>query len=225
MNRAALLLLSGLVPAQPAQAQPVQAPTTAAAPALDPATQAYVRTDAYRKLLVQAMARIPASIAPHCPKQTVSDGLVVVLQPLQFNADQQPVAGSWRHSRNTAGCGPETIVNFWFYATPERRVLTVVGVPGNTRADIEQQRNARTFVLLALDPVAHGCQGFETVNTRFEAFGTRTPELADPGPGSLFRPWWETWTMLGCGKRYTIPLNFRPNQLGTQIVQPGGITQ
>ncbi len=203
-----------------ARAEPQILPPDAAG---GPAMLAYARTEPYRALLTQALARVPASVVPRCPKLNLDDGAIILFQPLQVAPDKTVVGGAWRHSRLARGCGADTVVNLFFFATSERRVMTVVGVPGTSRADLAQQRIARTFVLLALDPVAGGCQQFETVNTGFEAFGTKAPEVKDPGPGAEYRPWWETWTMLGCGKRYSVPLDFTPNRLGTQIVQPGGI--
>ena len=216
----AFAALLGLLQAGPAMAEPQVFPPDAEGKA---AVLAYARTDAYKRLLAQALARVPAAIVPRCGKLVVEEGAIILQQPIQFAADKSPVGGSWRHSQPTRGCGADTLVNFFFFATPERRVLTVLGVPGTSRADLTQQRTARTYVLMALDAAAPSCRQFETVNTTFGGFGLKSPEAADPGAEAPFRPWWESWTMLGCGKRYTVPLNFSPNRLGTQITQPGGI--
>lgn len=187
-----------------------------------PAMLAYAATPAYRKLLAGALARVPASVVPRCPKLVVEDGAIILQQQLQFGPDKVPVAGGWRHSQPTHGCGADTLVNFFFYPGPGNRILTVVGLPGTTRTDLAQQNNARTFVLLALEPAVKDCRQFETVNTAFGGWGTKAPDLADSGPSAEFRPWWESWTMLGCGKRYTVPVNFLPNRLGTQV-RPGTV--
>jgi hypothetical protein len=184
---------------------------------------AYSKTEAYKKLVAQAMARVPASVAPRCARFGTSLGAFDIAQPLQIAAGASPTGGAWHQAVTTQGCGDEVTLNFYFFANLDGRVSTVVGVPGTTRADLVQQRDARTYALLALAPSAAGCGHFETLSTRFEGYGSKLPPVADPGPDAPFRPWWESWTLQGCGKRYEVPLNFMPNRLGTQIVQPGGI--
>jgi hypothetical protein len=48
--------------------------------------------------------------------------------------------------------------------------------------------------------------------------------MTDPGPDQRLRPWWETWSMIGCGKTIDVPIDFLPEEKGTQIIQPGGAT-
>ncbi len=66
---------------------------------------------------------------------------------------------------------------------------------------------------------AKDCKQFVITNTRFEGFGLRDPATPDPGEGAQFRPWWETWTLTGCGHSFDVPMNFTPDATGTQIVQ------
>jgi hypothetical protein len=45
---------------------------------------------------------------------------------------------------------------------------------------------------------------------------------ADPGPDKRLRPWWETWTLVGCGRTIDVPMDFIPRDTGgAQIIQPG----
>ena len=209
------LLLAG-----PAFAAPqILPPGTKAAASIEP----YSRTPAYAKLIAQAVARVPAAVALRCAGRVVDDGAIIIADPLEFARDGAPTGGSWRHSVPLRGCGAEVLVSFFFFVDANRRVLTVLGVPGSSHADLAQQRNARTFATLALFDVAGRCRHFEPVDTRFDGYGHTTPQLNDPGEKAEFRPWRETWTMLGCGTRYAVPLNFSPNRLGTAITQPGGI--
>ena len=219
------LLAATAAAAQPNPAAPPEAPALVPGQAeAQAALVAYARTEPYRKLMAQALARVPASVVPRCPKLVTADAGLTVTSPLQITS-RGVSAGSWRQSLTARGCGNDTVVNFFFYGTPDGRVITVVGAPGTTRADLMQQRDARTYTVVAHETVARGCSETETVNTRFEGFGSKPPGAPDPGPQAAFRPWWETWTVRGCGKQYQVPLNFTPNRMGMQIAQPGGVAE
>jgi hypothetical protein len=63
------------------------------------------------------------------------------------------------------------------------------------------------------------------VTTKFEAYGLENPPTPDPGSAARDRPWWESWTASGCGRKFLVPLDFIPRDGVVKIVQPGHVTQ
>jgi hypothetical protein len=187
--------------------------------------QAFTASDFYRGLVGRAIGQIPPSIFQRCPTLVSNGSRVAVLKPIQFGSDGFPVDGIWRQSFPVTGCGNDTILNFYFFAMPEKKINTVVGVPGTSHADLTLQRDAVKFADLgATGALKSNCTEFNVRTTRFEAYGTANPPPPDPGPGTRLRPWWETWTMIGCGKIVDVPMGFVPDATGTRILQPGGAT-
>jgi hypothetical protein len=121
-----------------------------------------------------------------------------------------------------SGCGNDTVWTLFFSAGPDEKINTLIGVPGTTRADLTLQRDAYTYASVGAALAASDCKSFMVKNTKFEGFGLQTPAMTDPGPSQRLRPWWETWTMIGCGKTIDVPIDFVPGEKGTQIIQPGG---
>lgn len=133
--------------------------------------------------------------------------------------------GLWRQSFPVSGCGNDTSLNFFFSAGADEKINTVVAIPGETIADLTLQRDGLIYANFGALLVAKDCKTFEVKNTRFEGFGIPNPPIADPGPDQHLRPWWETWTMTGCGRTIDVPLDFVPGEKGTQIIQPGGAVE
>lgn len=145
-----------------------------------------------------------------------------MIRPVAFGGDGFPNAGLWKQAFPVSGCGNDTILNFYFAAGANEKINTIVGIPGSTAADLVLQRDAVMYAQIGAKGVVNDCNAFTVRNTRFEGFGFAKPKTPDPGPGSHFRPWWETWTMIGCGHIVDVPLDFQPDATGTQIIQPGG---
>ncbi len=184
--------------------------------------QAFTRSDFYKGLINRAIAALPPTVFTKCPSLVSNGSRVTMLKPVSFGADGFPNAGMWKQSFPVSGCGNDTIVNFYFTAGADEKVNTLIGAPGSTGADLTLQRDALLYANMGAQIVAGDCKQFTVRNTKFEAFGLAKPATADPGPDSQFRPWWETWTMIGCGRIVDVPIDFVPNATGTQIIQPGG---
>jgi hypothetical protein len=73
--------------------------------------------------------------------------------------------------------------------------------------------------------IAKGCKSFDVTDTKFEGFGLSKPPAPDPGPDIHFRPWWETWTLIGCGITIDIPVEFVPDAKGTQVIRAGDVVE
>jgi hypothetical protein len=184
--------------------------------------QAFISSDTYQGLLTRALAGLSQAVYPRCPALVSGAANVTVLKPISFAPDGSPNAGLWRQRISVKGCGNDTVLNFYFSAGADEKVNTAIGIPGLTRADLILQRDAGLFANKGAMSVAKGCKSFEVTNTRFEGFGLAGPPTPDPGAENHFRPWWETWTMVGCGHTIDVPIDFIPDEKGTQILQPGG---
>jgi hypothetical protein len=184
--------------------------------------QTFTKSDFYKGLIDRAFAVIPQTVFRKCPTLVSSGSKVTVIRPVSFGGDGFPNAGLWRQSFPISGCGNDTILNIYFSAGDGEKINTVVGVPGETRTDLTLQRDTMLYANMGASRVAKDCKSFVANNTRFEGFGVPKPPIPDPGPNAHLRPWWETWTMIGCGRTIDVPIDFVPDEKGTQIIQPGG---
>jgi hypothetical protein len=197
---------------------------SAQAQAPDGKMQTFITSDFYKGLINRALDSLHPSVFQRCPALRSPGSNITVLQPIIFAPDGYPKAGSWLQKFPVSGCGNDTVLNFYFSATPDEKVNTVIGLPGTTRADLVLQRDAKIYAGVAL--AAHGCKGDAQVkNTHLEGFGVPNPPIADPGPGQRLRPWWETWTMIACGRTFEVPIDFVPSEKSTQIIQPAHVIE
>jgi hypothetical protein len=187
--------------------------------------QAFTKSELYKGLLNRAMAGLPQTVFQRCPTMVSDESIVTVLKPMSFGADGLPDAGSWKQRFPVKGCGNDTVLNFYFSAGADEKINTVVGIPGDSRADLTLQRDAVLYANTWATMVAKGCKTFDVTNTKFEGFGLSKPLTPDPGAGDRYRPWWETWTLVGCGKTIDVPIDFVPDENGTQVIQPGGAVE
>jgi hypothetical protein len=183
--------------------------------------QGFTHTPTYQALIRNALAAIPPAVFQQCPALVSNASQVTVLQPVAFAADGVPTGGRWKQSFPVSGCGNDTILNLYFTATADEKINTMVGHPGTTRADLTLQRDAILFATIGAGRSIKDCKSFVVRDTKFEGYGLANPATPDPGPGPL-RPWWESWTLAGCGQSVIVPLDFEPDGHGTRIVQPGG---
>lgn len=73
--------------------------------------------------------------------------------------------------------------------------------------------------------VAKGCKSFDVTDTKFEGFRLSKAAAPDPGPDNHFRPWRETWTLIGCGVTIDIPIDFVPDAKGTQVIRAADVVE
>jgi hypothetical protein len=220
-------------PAPPAAAKPPAAgvPQGAASQEVtDPAAfRAFTATPLYQSLVKRALDGVPPEIFQRCPALVSNSSKITILRPLHF-ADDTPVGGGWKHSFPVSGCGPDTILNFYFMATPDRRINILIGPPGTTHADPAMLHDAQAGAFNAAagaphDPGKAPCASYLVRNTKFEGFGLEDPPTPDPGSADPHRPWRESWTVSGCGHTFLVPLNFLPRPGGTAVMQPGHVTE
>jgi hypothetical protein len=182
--------------------------------------QTFTRSEFYKSLVNRALAAIPQTIFQRCPTLVSNGSRVVVIKPVSFGSDGFPNAGMWKQSFPVSGCGNDTILNLYFFAGADEKINTTIGVPGATHADLALQRDALLYARIGAARVIKHCKAFEVKSTRFEAYGLQNPPMADPGQDKPLRPWWETWTMVGCDHTIDVPIDFVPDSTGTRIIQP-----
>jgi len=201
-------------------------PVYARAPGGDESqVQSFMKSDFYGHLLDDALASLPETVFRKCPTLVSEGAGVTVLTPISFAAAALPIAGSWKQTYPIAGCGNNTVLNFYFSVGAGGRIDTVIGVPGATRADPVVQKEARRRAHGGAAVIVRDCETFDVTNTAFNGFGVIKRPINDPGPYNLPRPWWEIWTIVGCGRTVDVPIKFIPRDYGTQIVQPNGAVE
>lgn len=177
----------------------------------------YLFSAAHQNLVRDALARIPATVFPRCPGLVSKGSTSTLLAPITFNDNGVPNSGSWKQRFPVEGCGNDTALNVYFFATPEK-VNSVVGLAGTTQGSLLLQKDSLTYAHMSVSLKAKDCKTFEVTNTRFEGFGSRPFDKPDPGPNAKFRLWWETWTLAGCGRTFDVPMTFTPDEKGTTII-------
>ena len=183
------------------------------------ALRAFMGSSYYAGLIHTALGALPPDEFRQCPRLVSHGSKVTILRPIAFNPHGFPGSGFWRQSFPVSGCGNDTIVNFYFLADPAQTISVLIGIPGSTIASPLLQGAGRKFTTIAAQRAAPACRSFTVIDTRFEGFG---PPAAGGTPAS--RPWRESWTLAGCGRRYTVPIEFAPNAGGIQVSLPDGAT-
>lgn len=199
--------------------QPVE---SAAQPAEARQLQAFTASDYYKDVLNHTFEAIPEPIFRRCSTLVSTGSRVTILKPVSFGTDGRPNAGLWRQDFPVSGCGNDTVLHLYFTAGADEKIRALIGVPGTTRGDLTLQRDALMYAKIGATHVVKDCKTFYVKNTKFEAFGLVKPATSDPGPAARFRPWWETWTLVGCDRTVDVPIDFVPDAKGTTIIQPGG---
>ena len=172
----------------------------------------------------RALSLIPTDVLQTCPDLKSSASRIAVTQPVTFGQDGRMHSGAWWERFPVSGCGNDTVLNIYFAVTPDSKINTTTGNPGTTRADLFLQHDALQYAYQAAGAQAKDCSHFDVKDTRFEGYGLHQPPTPDPGRSDRFRPWWETWTVVGCDHSYDVPINFMPDKTGTTISVPLGDT-
>lgn len=179
----------------------------------------FTNTPDYSKYILQVFSALPDSVFQRCPALKSSGSQVTILKPVSFAASGWPNGGMWKQQFPVSGCGNDTIWTVYVAANADEKLRSTIALPGTTRADLVLQHDALVYANIAAQQAVKDCKAFVVKNTRFESFGTLEPKTEDPGPAARFRPWWETWTLTGCGKTVDVPLDFIPDGKGTTITQ------
>jgi hypothetical protein len=181
--------------------------------------KAFLASPVNNNLVNQAVATLPPEIFARCATLRAPGGKTSVVKPITFSADGIPLSGEWMSRLPVAGCGNDTVINLLFSASSaDGKIRTLVLAPGTTIASPPLQQDALSRANAGFESRARDCPTSILTNTRFEGFGIKDPPVPDPGPNAgRMRPWWETWTVKGCGKTIDVPLNFVPEATGATV--------
>jgi len=179
----------------------------------------FMNSDFHAALIAHAASLLPKEVFHSCPTLVSPEGTVTLEKSVSFAPDGIPNAGAWWERLPVAGCGNDTILNFRFSVGTDGKIAATVALPGTTHADLALQRDALKYAYIGARSRAKDCEGLNVKDTRFGGYGLRNHRAPDPGAGAPFRPWWETWTVVGCGRTFDVPMEFMPDRTGTQIVQ------
>lgn len=182
------------------------APAAASAPPLTQQLQQLVNTPGYRANINRLFASLPVDVFQRCPALASPGSQVTVLTPVSFAPDGYPVSGTWRQSFPISGCGNDTTINIFFSGQPDEKITSLIAAPGDTHADPVLQRDAMRYVGLAARAVAPTCTTPHVRHTRYE--GVTTPRT---------KAWHERWIIAACGRDFSVPLTFTPDETGTRI--------
>jgi len=182
---------------------------------------AFSHTPFYAGLINRGLAVVPQAVFHKCPTLRSVGSQLIELSPVIFAPDGYPNSGEWKQRFPVTGCGNDTILNFYFTATPLEKINTAVGIPGETRADIVLQRDAKKYAVIGATLLARSCWEFDILNSKVNEI--EGPAKVGPTAQRRIAPAWsETWTLQGCGRRFNVDLRFEPSATDTLIVQHGG---
>lgn len=172
--------------------------------------------------VIATAARSAVVVNNPCPSaQYTPAGDPLVSQPMTFNAAGAAISGLLHFPIREVGCGSTRILNVFVAPRPDGQVAVVPFLPGTTHADPLLQKNASQYAFIAATTLAgkdDACKVNYISDTEFVQ-----RESATTG-ASTSSPWREIWTIVYCNKKITVPLLFKPDASGTQIVSggPGG---
>jgi hypothetical protein len=177
--------------------------------------QTFLRSDAYRDALDEALSRLSPDVFRRCNGLLTTGARVTVTVPAVFDAAGAPTRGAWRQEIPISGCGNRTVLNLYFFVAQDGKLATINSAPGTTRADYNQQADALFQARTGAATIVKECETFAVRTTRFVAYQEATGT-------ARVRPWREIWTMIGCGASVDVPLDFTPNASGVEVSAPFG---
>jgi hypothetical protein len=184
--------------------------------------QMFLSTRYNKDLIARALSGVAPEVFHTCPGLAPIRSKVDVEESISFGGDGMPIAGAWWERLPVRGCGNDTVLNIHFRAHGDGTIDTLFALPGTTRADPTLQRNAAQYALMGAGARAQDCRQFHIKNTLFGGNGLKKPPDRDPGKDARLRAWWETWTVIGCGRSFDVLMEFVPDANGIRIVQPQG---
>src|SRR5215813_8360439 len=172
----------------------------------------YLYSESNKLLAAKAMSSIPETVLQRCSGLTVKGGQVLVLRPMSFRDDGIPKSGAWKQEYPVNGCA-------------DAKINAMVGLPGSTRAEPVLQTDATRQVIFSVNAKAAQCPHFDIKNTRFEGYGLAEQKIPGLGGNAPIPPWRETWTLIGCGRTFDVPLNFIPSEHGGTFIAAGKVIE
>jgi hypothetical protein len=130
-----------------------------------------------------------------------------MIEPVSFAPDGYPTSGLWKQSFPVSGCGNDTTINFFFRAQSDEKMHSIVGIPGETRADVALQRDAFSMAVTAVQAAVPNCEQITVKDSKYL------------GPfGKSRKAWQESWLIAACTRPTHVTLTFTPDDTGTKIL-------
>jgi hypothetical protein len=186
----------------------IATPATASSePPPPPALQALVVSSDYQANIARLFSQLPAPVFQRCPSLISKGSTVTMIEPVSFAPDGYPTSGLWKQSFPISGCGNDTTINFFFRAQSDEKMHSIVGIPGETRADVALQRDAFSMAVTAVQAAVPNCEQITVKDSKYL------------GPfGKSRKAWQESWLIAVCTRPTHITLTFTPDDIGTQIL-------
>jgi hypothetical protein len=83
--------------------------------------RALIASDFHKELINRALASLPPTVFQRCPTLVSNLSHVTPLKPVSFGSDGFPNGGMWRETFPVSGCGNDTVLNFYFVATSDKK--------------------------------------------------------------------------------------------------------
>lgn len=181
--------------------------TASSGPQPPPALQALVVSSDYQANIARLFSQLPAPVFQRCPSLVSKGSTVTMIEPVSFAPDGYPTSGLWEQSFPVSGCGNDTTINFFFRAHSDEKIISVVGIPGETRADMTLQRDAFRMTTTAVQAAVPNCEQITVQDSKYL------------GPvGKSHKAWQESWLLAVCTRPIPVTVTFTPDDSGTKIL-------
>lgn len=180
--------------------------TAASEPQPSPALQALVQSSGYQGNIARLFSQLPPTVFRRCPTLVSNGSKVTIIEPVSFGQGGYPIAGLWKQSFPVSGCGNATTINLYFKGQPGEKILSIVGIPGETHADLTLQRDALKFADIAVQAVFRDCNEMNVRDSKYAGLVSKSGKA-----------WQETWLFSACSRSVQVPMIFTPDATGTTV--------
>lgn len=172
-------------------------------------------TDEYRDSIRKSVLAYEDTLDGHCKDVSLDfdSGRERILAPLEKDGAGRMTAGTWRETVPGTACNDKRSFNVEVDVTPKGLRFTPT-FPGEAAGDPELQNDTLRNVDMDFQVLK--------ISTRKSCH----PQVLDthavgpastPMPNGILSQWKESWDVRACGKVFTVPITFIPDDHGTSI--------
>ena len=186
----------------------------AALPALadDPtAEQRFLADTKLKQNIINTAAHSTVVTRHPCAGATYNVADPIELRPMKFDQYGSPTTGELKFPVKEDGCGAPRLLNVYLWVQHESSIAITPMLPGTSRAEEAQQKDAYAYALQAAGGPEPNCSTGYVADTQYVG------EQGKPEKGAKFAPWKEVWTIQSCGWKAEVPVIFTPNASGIKI--------
>jgi hypothetical protein len=177
-----------------------------AEPQPSPALQALVQSSGYQGNIARLFSQLPPSVFQRCATLLSTGSRVTIIKPVSFAQDGYPISGLWKQSFPVSGCGNDTIINFYFEGQSSEKVLSIIGIPGETHADLTLQRDGLKFATISVQAIVRDCNQINARDSKYAGLVIKSGKA-----------WQEIWSFSACNHTIQVPMIFVPDATGTTV--------